>query len=216
APKHGANRSKDLPELVVQFAGDVAQRGLLSGNKFLGQFAAALRDFLQAGKQTPVPANQRKAAQKNREQGGGQKDVDLAAYAVVDLDDALSGLLFVLAVLNQQTGDRAAQRSLPLLQGILDLLAGIFFFSPAGQSKDAIHGVPKLGERTGQKRALLGSAAAGGESRFQTHSVIQIGADAFELRRPGRQRIRLVAADHVAHGYGEQVQVILDTEQLEG
>jgi hypothetical protein len=40
--------------------------------------------------------------------------------------------------------------------------------------------------------------------------------DTLELRRPGREWIRLVVVDHVAHGDCEQVQIVLDAQQLQG
>ena len=126
-----------------------------------------------------------------------------------------AGLFFIFAVLDQQSRDGGAQSRLPLLQRKLDLLPRLFFFSVASQGEDAVDGVPELRERAAQKRALLGSAARGGESGFEAHRVVEIGADALKLRRPCRQRIWFIAADHVAHGDREQVQVVLDAQQLQ-
>ena len=52
AAQHGADGGEDLAKFIVQFARNVAQRRFLSGNQFLRQFAAALRDLGQARKQT--------------------------------------------------------------------------------------------------------------------------------------------------------------------
>jgi hypothetical protein len=51
---------------------------------------------------------------------------------------------------------------------------------------------------------------------FEVHGIIQIGADALKLRRPGGERIRFVIVNHIAHGDREQVQIVLDAQQLEG
>ena len=161
APEHRSDRGENLAEFVVQFARDVAQRGFLRGDELLGQFAAALGDFGQAREQAAVPANQREAVQQDGEQGRGQKDINLALHAVVNLNDALSGLLFVFAVLHQQAGNGRAQCGLAFLQGNLNLLASFFVLSIASESEDAVDGIPELGEGAGQKRALLGSTAGG-------------------------------------------------------
>jgi len=63
-----------------------------------------------------------------------------------------------------------------------------------------------------KKRALLRSSAGCGESRFPTHGIVQIDANPLELRGPRRQRIWLIAAYHVAHGDGEQIEIVLDSQ----
>ena len=165
--------------------------------------------------QPSVPANHRQSVEQNREQRGRQKNIDLALHAIVNLDDALAGLLFVLAVLHQQSRHGRAQRGLSFLQGKLDLLARFFFLAIVRESENAVDGIPELGEGSGEKRALLRSSAGRGESRFQTHRIVQISANPLELRRPRGQRIGLVTADHVAHGHGEQVEIVLDSQQLQ-
>ena len=44
APKHRSDGSENLTELIVQFARNVTQRGFLSGDQFLRQFAALFRE----------------------------------------------------------------------------------------------------------------------------------------------------------------------------
>ncbi len=106
APQHRTNGGENLSEFIVQFARNVTQRGFLRGNQLLRQFAAALGNLRQAREQPPVPANQRKSVQQNRQKSCGQKNIDLPLHPVIDLNDALAGLLLILAVLHQQTGPR--------------------------------------------------------------------------------------------------------------
>ena len=70
-----------------------------------------------------------------------------------------AGLLFVLAVLHEQSSHRRAQRGLALLQRKLDLLARLFFLACTGQRENAIDGIPELSQRCREKCALLRSPA---------------------------------------------------------
>ena len=213
-PQHRSDRSKDLSEFIVQFTRNIAQRRFLSGNQFLRQFTASRGNLGQTSEQTPVPANHGKAVQQDGQQGRGQKNIHLPLHAVINLHDSLTRLLLVLAILHQQSGHRCAESGLPLLQRQLDLLARFFFLSITSQRENAVRRIPELIQIFSQKGALLGSSAGCGKLRFEAHGIVQVGADPLELRGPGRQRIRLVAAYHVAHGHGEQVEVILNSQQL--
>jgi len=71
----------------------------------------------------------------------------LPLHAVINLDDALRRLLFVLAVLYQKSSYGRTQRRLPRLQRELDLCPRIFFPALAGQRKDAVHRIPELRQR---------------------------------------------------------------------
>ena len=124
----------------------------------------------------------------------------------------MPGLLLAFAVLHQQAGDRRAQSRLPFLQRKLDLLARFFLSSFLGERENAVDGVPELGERARQKRALLGCSAGRGESSLQPHGIVKIVSNALELRRPGGKGIRFVVAHHVPHGNCEQDQVVLDSQ----
>ena len=109
AAEHRSHRRENLTEFVVQFARDVTQRRLLRGDQFLRQFAAPLRKLGHARKQPPVPADHGKTSQQNRSQRRSQEHVHLPLHPIIDLDNALCGLFFVLAVLHQQPGHRRAQ-----------------------------------------------------------------------------------------------------------
>ena len=145
AAQHGSNRREDLAELIVQFARNVTQRGFLGGDQLLRQFAAALGNLGQAREQPPVPANQGKTIQQDRQQSRGQKDIDLLLHAIVNLNDALSGLLFILAVLHQQSSHGRAQRGLPLLERQLDLLARLFFLALLREGENRGRRHPRTG-----------------------------------------------------------------------
>ena len=80
------------------------------------------------------------------------------SYTVVDLNDTLSSLLFVLAVLNQQAGDSGAQRGLAGLQREADLPTRLLCFSILCQSERAVDGIPELRQRRRQVLRLFRSA----------------------------------------------------------
>ena len=77
-----------------------------------------------------------------------RKTIDLALHPIVDLHDALAGLLFVFAVLHQQSCHGRAQRGLPLLQRKLNLLTRFFFLAIVRESEHAVDGIPELSERS--------------------------------------------------------------------
>ena len=206
---------RDLTKFIVQFAGDVAQRRFLSRDEFLCEFTAALGNFRQTSEKAAVPANQRKAVEQDRKQGSGEEEVHLTLDAIVDLDNALSGLFFVFAVLYKKAGNGRTERGLAFLEREFDLAASFFFLSRTGEGEDAIDRVPELSDGTGQKCALFGSTADSGEPGFKSHGVVEIGTDALELGRPRCEGVGLIAADHIAHGYGEKVEVILNAKELE-
>jgi hypothetical protein len=148
--------------------------------QLLRQLAAPLRKLGHAGEQAPVPADQRKSGQQNREQRCDEKNIDPPLHAIVNLNDALRRLFFVFAVPHQQPRNRGAQRRLPRLQRELDLLAGLFVLAFAGRGKRAVDRVPGLCQRTGQKRDLLGRSARRRQASLDAHGIIQIGADALK------------------------------------
>ena len=47
------------------------------------------------------------------------------------------------------------------------------------------------------------------------HRVVEVLANALELRAPGAQRIRLIDFDHVPHRQRQLVEIVLNTEQLQ-
>jgi len=212
--QHGPNCREDLAKFVVQLTRDVTEGGFLGGDQLLREFTAALGNFGETSEQAAVPADQRKTIQKNRQERCGEKEVDLPLYAIINLDDPLASLFFVLSILDKETGHGCTQRGLPFLQGELNLSAGFRFLTLLRESENAVDGVPKLGDRAGQESALLQCAAGSSKSSLQSHSIVEIGSNSLELGRPGCQRVRFVAADHVAHGNGEQIQIVLNTQEL--
>ena len=106
--------------------------------------------------------------------------------------DLRGGLLLAFVVLHQQARDGGAERRLPRLQREPDLRARFVFFAVLRQREHAIDGVPELRERAGRGIAAApacGASPARSSSALQR--VVEIGADALELRGPGGQRIGL-------------------------
>ena len=81
----------------------------------------------------------------NRQQDGRKKDIKLALHAVINLLDTRFRLLLAFVVLHQQTRNRGAERGLPRLQRIANLIRGRGFVWPScRQRKHAVGGVPEL------------------------------------------------------------------------
>ena len=68
ARQHGADRGQNLPELVVQFARNVPQGGLLRRDQFLGQLAALGGERGQLREQLPVGADRIQSGQQDGHQ----------------------------------------------------------------------------------------------------------------------------------------------------
>src|ERR1700677_3182064 len=85
ASEQRADGGEDLAEFIVEFAGDRAQHGFLRGDQFLGEFAALLRERFDAGEELAIGADQIEAGEENRGERGGEKSIDLALHAVVNL-----------------------------------------------------------------------------------------------------------------------------------
>lgn len=95
------------------------------------------------------------------------------------------------------------------------MLGGCGFEAGLRESEHAIYGVPELREGLIQIAALIAGRSGLGQGRFLLKGVDEVGADAFKLRDPGDDGIRLGGILHVAHGEAEGVEIILDAEELE-
>lgn len=62
---------------------------------------------------------------------------------------------------------------------------------------------------------LVAGGSGLGESGFVLDGVFEVGADAFELRDPGDDRVGLGGILHVAHSEAEGVEIVLDAQELE-
>ena len=62
---------------------------------------------------------------------------------------------------------------------------------------------------------LIGGARRAGEIFFGLQGVVEIFVDAGELGFPGGEGVRLVVIEHIAHGEGERIQIILHAEELQ-
>ncbi len=80
------------------------------------------------------------------------------------------------------------------------------------QRERPVGGIPELGKRRSQIRALLRRALDGRNLLLTTQSIVQIGPDPLKLGRPRAQRIGLVGVEHVAHCQSERVQVVLHSQ----
>ena len=215
AAQHRSHRRQNLAEFVVELAGDLAQRGFTRGDHLPGDLAPLVRQQGQPCEERPVRANQIQAGQRDRDEGGGEKQVHLALDLVVDFLDTGGRRLLGFVVLSEQARHARAERSLPRLQREPDLRARLRVLPACRESKDAIRGIPELRQRALEVRPLLGRPARNGDLLLAAQRGIEVGADTLKLRRPGRQRVRLVAVEHVAHRQAELVQVVLHAEQLE-
>ena len=61
--------------------------------------------------------------------------------------------------------------------------------------------------------ALIGGCRR--DFRFAREGVIEIAAHALELGLPGGERIWFAVFQHVAHGEGQRIEIILDAQQQE-
>src|SRR5262245_33536843 len=114
-PQHGPHRRQDLPELVVQLPRDMMQRRFAGGNQLLYELASLSRERRQLREETAIGPNQLKNRDAYREQCCREKQIDLSLNPVVDPLHALRGLFFVFVVLDEQSGDGAAQSRLTRL-----------------------------------------------------------------------------------------------------
>src|SRR6185436_17491609 len=202
-------RRQHLSEFVVELARNLPERGLPGRNELLRQLAAIVGQRRQAREQLPVRTNQIETRQRDDDEGRGEKDVDLPLHLRVNVAHPGGGLFFGRVVGDEQPRDRRIQRVLPRLQRKPDLLARLGFVPAAGEREDAVGGVPELRERSREVLGLLRRPAAARHLGFARDGAVEIPADARELRRPRRQRIRLAALEHVAHRQGERVEVVL-------
>jgi len=81
--------------------------------------------------------------------------------------------------------------------------------------EDAGRGVEELRDGVLEIPPLLRRAPRARRLRLSLQRIVEIAADALELRRPRRQPVVLLGIQHVAHGEAERVEVVLDAQQLQ-
>src|ERR1700690_688153 len=123
AAQQRADRGEHLAEFIVELAGDVAQGQFLSRDEFLSELTTLGREFRNALEEPVAVMNQVEAGQNNSEKDGGEKKIELALDAVVNIGDARGGEFFALVVLHQQTRYGGIERLLARLESIANLLA---------------------------------------------------------------------------------------------
>ena len=137
-----------------------------------------------------------------------------AAGPGVNVLDLLRGLLLARVVLDEQPRDGGAQRRLSRLERQPDLGARFVFLPGARQLEDAVGGVPELRQRRSPGLRLSGRPASQRHLFLLLQRVVQIEADAVELRGPGDEGIAFARVEHVPHGERELIQIVLDAEKL--
>ena len=200
----------------MQLPGDLAQRRFARGDQLLRQLAPSIGERGELGEQPPVRPDQVQAGCGNGGERGGEEAIHLSLDVGVDVLHLLRGLFLGRVVLDEQPRDRGAERRLPRLQRQPDLGARFRLLSGAGQVEDAVRGVPELRHRGWPGTATCSGGPAGTSDLFLAlQRVVQIEADAIELRRPRDQRIGLAGVQHVAHRERELIQIVLDAQQLQ-
>ena len=178
---------------------------------------ATLRgEFGNLREEAAIVADEIEAGEDDRDKDCRQEEIELALDAVVDMRDAESGALFGFVVLDEEAGDGGAEGGLARLQGVADLLSGGGFETGLRKGEHAIDGVPELAEGLIEIAALVAGGSGFGEGGFLLEGIDEVGADAFELRDPGDDGVRLGRILHVTHGEAEGVEIVLDAEELEG
>src|SRR5258706_10050 len=199
ASQHGADSSENLSELVMQFARDVTQSGLLRCDELLRQIAALCRERSELREQSAVGSNQVQTGEHDGRQRRSEKYIHLSLHAIVNRGSTRSDLFLILVILHQQTRDCRAERCLASLQRDSNLGARLVLLAVLRKCESSIGGVPELSERRTQKLTLLGRALHQRYLLFAPQCVVQVGPDTLELRRPRRKRIRLVGIPPVPH-----------------
>ena len=214
--QEGADGGEHLTKFIVEFSGDVPERGFLRGDELLGEVAALRGEFGDVREEAAVVTDEIEAGKDDGDQDCGKEEVELALDAIVDFGDANCRSLFGLVILDQETRDRRTESGLARLQRIADLLRRCGFEAVLCESEHARDGVPELPECLIEVKTLIAGGGGFGELRFSLQRVNKIGADALELRSPGDDGVRFGGILHIAHGETERVKVVLDTEELQG
>ena len=165
--------------------------------------------------QPPVRANQVQAGRDDGGQRGGEEPVDLPLHLAVDVLHLLRRLLFGLVVLHQQPRDRVLSAA---CRACSDSRIWARASSPARRAPARRCGRrrPRTARRELARYCALLRRPPRQRHRFLLlQRVVQIEADAIELRRPGGERIGLVGIEHVAHRQRELIQIVLDAQQLQ-
>ena len=215
AAQHRSNGGEHLTEFIVKLAGNMSQSGFLCGNKFLRQVAALLGKIREARKKLAIAANEVQAGQHDGNERGGEKEVKLALYPIIDFRNAGGSLLFALVVFDKQARNRGAECLFTRLERQANLFARLRFFAALGKGEHAVDGVPELRDRLREIFPLVRRAAGDGQALFDFERGVQVLPDAFELRGPRRQGIALGGIQHVSHGQRDRIEIVLNAQQLQ-
>jgi hypothetical protein len=181
----------------------------------LSDFTAAFRQQFQLREDPAVGADQIQAGHQDRGQRRAEKPLDLPLDVGVNALDPSSRLLFLLVVLDQQPGDGCAERRLASLKRQANLRARLLFLAAACQREHPIGCVPELCHRVHEVTALFRGTPRDGDLLFEPERVLQVGADAIELRDPCGERVAGVVVEHVAHRQRDGIEVVLNPQELQ-
>jgi len=181
----------------------------------LREVAALGREFGDLCEEAAIVADEIEAGENDGDENRGEEEIELALNAIVDMRDAERGAFFCFVVLDEEAGDSGAEGGLAGLKRVADLLGGGGIGTRFCERKHAIDGVPELREGLIEVEKLVVGGSGLGESGFVFNGVLEVGADAFELRDPGENWIGLGGVLHVAHSEAERVEVVLNAEELE-
>ena len=173
-------------------------------------------EFGDLGEEAAIVADEIEAGEDDGDENTGEEEIELALNAIVNIRNAECGTFFGFVVLDEEAGDGGAEGGLAGLERVADLLGSGGFETGLRKREHAIDGVPELGEGLIEIEKLVVGGSDLGESRFVVDGILEVGANAFELRNPGEDWIGLRGILHVTHGEAEGVEVVLDAKELKG
>ena len=163
-----------------------------------------------------VIADQVEARHDDCDEDGSEEEIELALDAVVDFCVAISGAFFGFVFVLLEARDRRTECGLSGLQRVADLLRCGGFGAILREGEHAVDGIPELREGLIEIATLVAGRRGDGEEGFLLQGINEVGADAFELRNPRHDGVRLGRVLHVAHGEAEGVEIVLYAQELQG
>jgi len=181
----------------------------------LREIAALRGEFGDLSEKATIVADEIEAGEDDGDEDGSEEEIELALDAVVDRGDASCGALFGFVCFGRGGGRRWSSERLGAAAECLGFAGQRRIRARLREGEHAIYGVPELREGLIQIAALIAGGCGYGKGRLLLKGVDEVGADAFELRDPGDDGVRLGGILHVAHSEAEGVEIVLDAEKLE-
>ena len=203
AAQHRSHRGQNLAELVVQLARDLVQRRFPRGDQLLRELAALRRQRREPAR-TAAGSSESDTGSSGRSRRVWRRETSRPAAAPGRRCPGRARRSALRFRCSRRGGARRrAERRLTCLQRQPNLRARVVLVSAGRQRKHPIDRVPELCDRRSRYWRCSGVRRVTATS-FSLQRVVEIDADALELRRPRRQRIRLVGVEHVAHRQAER------------